>query len=107
MTKSTVFSADKSCFRRGSRCGDPLHQRHPLARAPAGLTRTLCSLCYSRGPLFTSRCAQVPEGQGFIRQLGEADFNCTGDLCAAAHTAADTGGEFMAAHEVDLSWCVR
>jgi glycosylphosphatidylinositol phospholipase D len=46
----------------------------------------------------------VPYGQGFIRTLGGVNYNCHGDLCSDAHTAADTGGEFMAAHQTDLSF---
>jgi hypothetical protein len=47
----------------------------------------------------------VPSGEGIIRTMGFADFNCTdGDLCSVAHTAADTGGEFAAAKMVDLKW---
>jgi hypothetical protein len=47
----------------------------------------------------------VPSGEGIIRTMGFADFNCSdGDLCSIAHTAADTGGEFAAAKMVDLKW---
>jgi hypothetical protein len=47
----------------------------------------------------------IPAGQGIIRTMGYADFNCTdGDLCSVAHTAADTGGEFAAAASMDLAW---
>ena len=47
----------------------------------------------------------VPAGEGLIRSIGYADFNCTnGDLCSIAHTAADTGGEFAAAVALDLAW---
>jgi hypothetical protein len=48
--------------------------------------------------------ATVPAGYGFIQSLGEQDFNCNGDLCSVAHTAADTGGEFVAAWQTDLKW---
>jgi len=48
---------------------------------------------------------QIPAGQGIIRTMGYADFNCTdGELCSVAHTAADTGGEFAAAASMDISW---
>ena len=34
----------------------------------------------------------IPSGEGIIRTMGYADFNCTdGDLCSIAHSAADTG----------------
>lgn len=47
----------------------------------------------------------VPAGEGLIRSMGYADFNCTnGDLCSAAHSAADTGGEFAAAGALNLTW---
>lgn len=47
----------------------------------------------------------IPSGEGLIRTMGYADFNCTdGDLCGVAHTAADTGGEFVAAASLDLKW---
>jgi hypothetical protein len=47
----------------------------------------------------------VPSGEGIIRTMGFADFNCTdGDLCGTAHSAADTGGEFAAAQSLNLSW---
>jgi len=46
----------------------------------------------------------IPTGEGFIRQLGIANFNCSGDLCDSAHGAADTGGEFTAAHQANLDW---
>mmetsp|Transcript_2491 Transcript_2491/g.3823 ORF Transcript_2491/g.3823 Transcript_2491/m.3823 type:complete len:644 (+) Transcript_2491:52-1983(+) len=47
----------------------------------------------------------IPSGEGLIRTMGYADFNCTdGDLCSTAHSAADTGGEFAAAASLDLSW---
>ena len=46
----------------------------------------------------------VPDGEGLIRQMGIADFNCTGDLCDTAHHTCDAGGEFMAAHMMDLKW---
>ena len=47
----------------------------------------------------------VPSGEGLIRTMGYADFNCTsGDLCQAAHTAADTGGEFVAPYILNISW---
>jgi hypothetical protein len=37
--------------------------------------------------------------------MGFADFNCTnGDLCQIAHSAADTGGEFAAAFNLNISW---
>ena len=32
------------------------------------------------------------------------DFNCTGDLCSVAHSAADTGGEFVATYQVDIGF---
>ena len=48
--------------------------------------------------------AESPSGYGFIETLGLSDFNCTGNLCSVAHTAADTGGEFVAASFVDLSF---
>lgn len=35
--------------------------------------------------------------------MGGIDFNCTG-LCGTAHTAADTGGEFIAAYASSLLW---
>ena len=47
----------------------------------------------------------VPAGEGLIRTMGFADFNCTnGDLCSIAHSAADTGGEFAAGAALDISW---
>ena len=47
----------------------------------------------------------IPDGEGIIRTMGYADFNCTdGSLCSVAHTAADTGGEFVAAATMDVSW---
>ena len=47
----------------------------------------------------------IPSGEGLIRTMGFADFNCTdGDLCQIAHSAADTGGEFAAGQTLDLSW---
>ena len=47
----------------------------------------------------------IPSGEGIIRAMGYADFNCTdGDLCGTAHSAADTGGEFAAAASLDLMW---
>jgi hypothetical protein len=47
----------------------------------------------------------IPSGEGLIRTMGYADFNCTdGDLCDVAHHAADTGGEFAAAASLDLKW---
>lgn len=48
----------------------------------------------------------IPSGEGMIRTMGYADFNCThGDLCSIAHSAADTGGEFVAAASLELkSW---
>jgi hypothetical protein len=47
----------------------------------------------------------IPSGEGLIRTMGYADFNCTdGDLCSVAHSAADTGGEFAGAASLDLSW---
>jgi hypothetical protein len=42
--------------------------------------------------------------KGLIKQIGYSDFTCTGDLCSNAHTATDTGGEFVAASQLDLSW---
>eukprot|EP01116_Phalansterium_solitarium_P004292 TRINITY_DN1525_c0_g1_i2.p1 TRINITY_DN1525_c0_g1~~TRINITY_DN1525_c0_g1_i2.p1 ORF type:complete len:849 (-),score=281.79 TRINITY_DN1525_c0_g1_i2:324-2870(-) len=45
--------------------------------------------------------------QGFIQALYTADYNGHGgDYNGIAHTEADTGGEFMAALEVDLSFLV-
>ena len=32
------------------------------------------------------------------------DFNCSGDLCGVAHTAADTGGEFVASYQTNLTF---
>lgn len=47
----------------------------------------------------------VPSGEGLIRTMGYADFNCTdGSLCSSAHSAADTGGEFAAASLLNLTW---
>lgn len=47
----------------------------------------------------------IPSGEGLIRTMGYADFNCTdGDLCSVAHSAADTGGEFSAAASMNISW---
>jgi hypothetical protein len=47
---------------------------------------------------------QVPHGYGFIQTLGIQDFNCTGDLCQVAHSAADTGAEFSASWSTDLTF---
>lgn len=50
----------------------------------------------------------IPDGEGIIRTMGYADFNCTdGSLCGIAHSAADTGGEFAAAASMNLSWYPR
>ena len=34
-----------------------------------------------------------------------SDFNCSGTLCGAAHSAADSGAEIVAAYESNTSWC--
>lgn len=48
----------------------------------------------------------VPFGAGLIEVLGAQDFGCWGNLhnCHKAHDAADIGGEFHAAAQVDLEW---
>lgn len=47
--------------------------------------------------------AQTPYNYGMIETMGGIDFNCTG-LCSTAHTAADTGGEFIASYATSLAW---
>jgi hypothetical protein len=32
------------------------------------------------------------------------DFNCTGDLCSVAHSAADGGGEFVATYQLNIGF---
>jgi hypothetical protein len=44
------------------------------------------------------------DAKGLIKNIGYSDFNCTGDLCQTAHHATDTGGEFMAANQMNISW---
>jgi hypothetical protein len=47
----------------------------------------------------------IPSGEGLIRTMGYADFHCVnGDLCGEAHSACDTGGEFVAAATLNISW---
>lgn len=47
----------------------------------------------------------IPSGEGLIRTMGYADFFCTdGDLCGVAHSACDTGGEFVGAATLNISW---
>eukprot|EP00042_Codosiga_hollandica_P054489 m.738714 g.738714 ORF g.738714 m.738714 type:complete len:865 (+) comp58911_c0_seq1:2-2596(+) len=48
--------------------------------------------------------AQVPFGQGFLRTMGSQNYNCSGQLCDTAHTEGDTGGEFVAAYQTNLSF---
>jgi hypothetical protein len=46
----------------------------------------------------------VPFGQGFLRTLGSQNYNCSGTLCDPAHTKGDTGGEFVAAYSMNLTF---
>ena len=39
---------------------------------------------------------------GFIQTLGTSNYGCRGDLCQVAHNSADTGGEFVAAYQLDM-----
>jgi len=49
--------------------------------------------------------AEVPSAQGMIETIGVLDFNTSGPGPAPApHTLADTGGEFVAAYAVGLTW---
>ena len=48
--------------------------------------------------------AQVPFGQGFLRTLGSQDYDCNGTLCDIAHSKGDTGGEFVAAYTMNLTF---
>lgn len=51
---------------------------------------------------------QTPEGYGMIESVGGLDYQCAGGIGAGcmspAHTISDTGGEFVAAFTLDLSW---
>jgi glycosylphosphatidylinositol phospholipase D len=49
----------------------------------------------------------TPLGQGFLKALGGTNYGCNGTLCEVAHSAGDTGAEFMVAAEFDLSWMQR
>lgn len=46
----------------------------------------------------------TPHGYGLIETLGSQNFGCDGNLCSVAHTAADTGGEYVASWATDLSF---
>eukprot|EP00736_Rhodelphis_marinus_P013281 Rmarinus@m.20909 len=47
--------------------------------------------------------SRIPYGEGFIRTLGAMNYGCSGNLCGDAHDSADTGGEFVAAYQMDTS----
>ena len=44
------------------------------------------------------------DGYGFIQTLGTQNFACRGELCSVAHSAADTGGEFVTTWSQSLDW---
>ena len=51
---------------------------------------------------------QTPVGYGLIETVGGTDYQCSGGIGAScmspAHSISDTGGEFVAAFSLDLSW---
>jgi hypothetical protein len=48
--------------------------------------------------------AETPSFYGLIETIGGLDFNVSGGLNSAPHTLADTGGEFVAAYELPLTF---